>query len=145
MKTLLSGSIAGWLAFALLGCGDGGSTGSDDDMALSAQYDAPRAIEGAATNQSGTVLSNQPDVTDAADTDGAPAGLSDESSDAAPPELHWRACGQFEDRDLECAELEVPVDYDQPEAETVSIALRRIRANPLRSRPVARASAERAR
>jgi pimeloyl-ACP methyl ester carboxylesterase len=38
--------------------------------------------------------------------------------------LSWRACGA-----LECAEVEVPIDYDAPEAGTVPIALNRLRAN----------------
>ncbi|HWO08231.1 MAG TPA: alpha/beta hydrolase, partial [Polyangiaceae bacterium] len=46
-------------------------------------------------------------------------------------ELSWRACGQFEDRNLECAEVMVPVDYGQPGGELLPIAVRRIQANPL--------------
>lgn len=48
-----------------------------------------------------------------------------------PPELSWRSCGTFQDRNLECAEVLVPLDYDQPEGEPLPIAMRRIVANPL--------------
>ena len=73
------------------------------------------------------------DAESAAQDEGAPDPdlAPPEDSGTARAELEWRNCGQFEDRNLQCAEVLVPVDYDQPEGEQVSIAMRRIQANPL--------------
>jgi pimeloyl-ACP methyl ester carboxylesterase len=67
----------------------------------------------------------------------APVGLAAEPTSEpvlARPALDWRPCGQFADRDIECAELDVPIDYAQPSGEQVTLALRRILANPLEPR-----------
>ncbi|MEO8184918.1 MAG: alpha/beta hydrolase [Deltaproteobacteria bacterium] len=55
---------------------------------------------------------------------------SGEPAQAPPLELRWRACGQFDDHDLDCAEVEVPVDYSQPDGEKLLLAVRRIHADP---------------
>src|SRR5262245_48977215 len=70
---------------------------------------------------------------DVASADSAAAD-ADVSSDVAldgGSELRWRNCGQFEDRNLECAEVTVPVDYDLPDGDQLQVSVRRILANPL--------------
>ena len=70
----------------------------------------------------------------AADDATADDATADDASSVAlsrGTELEWRNCGQFENRNLECAEVEVPVDYDQPDGETLLVSVRRILANPL--------------
>jgi pimeloyl-ACP methyl ester carboxylesterase len=69
---------------------------------------------------------------------GAPSteldAAADSPTDARPlssAALGWRNCGQFEDRNLECAEVTVPLDYDLPEGDEIAISVRRIAANPL--------------
>jgi pimeloyl-ACP methyl ester carboxylesterase len=55
----------------------------------------------------------------------APASSSVEESDGRPEgSLTWRACGG-----VECAEVEVPIDYAAPEAGSIAIAINRIRAS----------------
>jgi len=49
-------------------------------------------------------------------------------SGPAPFELSWRSCGVSGTRTVQCAELQVPLDYDNPESERVLIALNRILA-----------------
>ncbi len=46
------------------------------------------------------------------------------------PQLRWRSCGESAGRDLFCAELDVPLDYDAPDGETLPIAMNRLLANP---------------
>jgi pimeloyl-ACP methyl ester carboxylesterase len=133
MKTILSSGILGFLSVILFACG------GEDSHA-----DAP----------AGTIADNAADsaddVADAADTDAAPAPGEQAPGAATPvavtppnpeapidptleaaPVLSWRSCGTFQDRDLECAEVLVPIDYDQPEGAMLPIAMRRIVANPL--------------
>lgn len=139
MKTLLSSGIAGSLLLGLLACG--GENPEDASVALaepnpSLTEEAPESPAAPAPE----VFSNLPaEVEPTPDTAlemPAPAGLeaAPEAPPAAPVTLDWRPCGQFADRDIECAELDVPVDYAQPEGEQVTLALRRIRANPLEPR-----------
>jgi pimeloyl-ACP methyl ester carboxylesterase len=47
-------------------------------------------------------------------------------SSPTPFELSWRSCGISGTRTVECAELQVPLDYDNPESERILIALNRI-------------------
>jgi pimeloyl-ACP methyl ester carboxylesterase len=63
----------------------------------------------------------------------APATAAEPAADtgAAPAELSWRSCGQFQDRNLECTEVLVPIDYTQPEGGQLPVALRRVQADPL--------------
>ena len=51
---------------------------------------------------------------------------TDDTSDTAAPvrELAWESCGG----DVECAEFEVPVDYDDPEGDTLAISVNRVPA-----------------
>ncbi|HWO14212.1 MAG TPA: alpha/beta fold hydrolase, partial [Polyangiaceae bacterium] len=142
MKTLLSSGLMGSLSLVLFACGAG------DDTAPTA--DAPGT--GASDTASSSESDSAGEASGAVDVEGVdPAGASSlEQPPAAPPtsdtpvmpevpvtptlevaELSWRACGQFHDRDLECAEVSVPVDYEQPDGEKLPIALRRVLANPL--------------
>jgi hypothetical protein len=121
MKTSLSLSIAGGLAFALFGCG-----GDDDGAGPSSPVDTTSTMDAEANPPADTAstpadppedVSSMPlldlDPVDgnvdpaAANVDGANPIFSD------PIELRWRACGQFADRELQCAELEVPVDDER--------------------------------
>jgi len=45
-----------------------------------------------------------------------------------PFELSWRSCGISGTRTVQCAELQVPLDYDNPESERILISLNRILA-----------------
>jgi pimeloyl-ACP methyl ester carboxylesterase len=47
--------------------------------------------------------------------------------------VDWRGCGTLGDRDVRCAEIEVPLDHDQPDGETTLISINLIPAN--RSEP----------
>jgi hypothetical protein len=54
------------------------------------------------------------------------------SSAPQPPtslsELEWRSCGSARGRDIECAELEVPVSEETPELGSLQLAMNRVRA-----------------
>jgi len=55
------------------------------------------------------------------------AGCSSSDSDqSSVPSLNWSACN--DDAQLECATLDVPRDYQEPNAGNISLALRRYRA-----------------
>jgi len=135
MKTLLSSGLIGCLSLSLFACG----SGDDENDALAARD------PGAAT-PSGSGVDTIDDGADVAE-DGSDVP-ADETPDApldttpADPEipvtptlevtdLDWRSCGQFQDRNLECAEVIVPIDYERPDGEKLPIALRRILASPL--------------
>jgi len=64
----------------------------------------------------------------AAPGDAPPDGSA---ADIDVPEPSWRPCGQFDNRDLECAEVLVPIDYTAPDGEKLAVAMRRIVADPL--------------
>lgn len=103
MKTSPCSAIACVAIWVLSAC-------NDDDSPLSALASDDSTNELAATADDSS--------------SGSDAGL-------ARAELDWRNCGQFEDHNLECAEVLVPIDYDQPDGARLPIAVRRIRANPL--------------
>jgi pimeloyl-ACP methyl ester carboxylesterase len=135
MKTLLSFSIAGWLSVGLFGCnGDGGTL----DMASPEVPDANGATSTTPTDDAPITDdgAGDPDSTPSPDEPAGDGGTVDPGetpptpSLIARPPLDWRACGQFQDRNLECAEVEVPIDYADPEGETIDIAVRRILADP---------------
>jgi len=130
MKTLLSFGIAGWLSVGLLGC-----SGDDEASPVTLPAVVPGAVDAVPDVPAvvtGTPVSNPPPSDDVIpDTD--PPSIDETAPDPVAPrrELEWRACGQFENRNLECAEVEVPVDYDAPDGETLPLAVRRILADPL--------------
>lgn len=54
---------------------------------------------------------------------GCSNGSTTTSSAPAPSDLEWKKCG-----DIECAELEVPLDYGDPGAGSITLPLSRLRA-----------------
>jgi hypothetical protein len=113
MKTALSFSIAGWLAFALVGC-----AGNDDGAGLSVPLDATPTTDADASSPANTA--STPPAHSSEDISSIPLpaldpvdanadGVAPIFSDPLQP-LQWRPCGQFEDRELQCAELEIPVE-----------------------------------
>jgi pimeloyl-ACP methyl ester carboxylesterase len=135
MKTLLSISIAGWLSLGLFGCG--GDDETLEDASPEAAPDATTTSPPPADDAASTVVSDgtgdpEPEPV----VDGPSEGVSDPGEAqptpalVAPAPLEWRACGQFQNRNLQCAEVEVPIDYADPEGETIDIAVRRIVADP---------------
>ncbi|WPB87787.1 alpha/beta hydrolase [Streptomyces malaysiensis] len=55
------------------------------------------------------------------------------SSSAPVPKIDWQSCGELKLADFQCATVEVPTDYDNPDGETTTIALTRLPAtNPER-------------
>jgi len=140
MKTFLSSGLVGCLSLALFACDSG-----EDDVSLDAvDTTASNGSDGVDTTPDDGVDSSDGETTAEASTNDATAPVAPaETPDAAPnPEvqviptlevtdLAWRSCGQFDDRNLECAEVLVPIDYAQPDGDKLPIALRRILANPL--------------
>jgi pimeloyl-ACP methyl ester carboxylesterase len=138
MKTMLSSSFAVCLSLGFFGC-----AGSDDAQptgaSKSAPSPAPETTSEPIAPSPAAVLPEEPlnpsvaatpeDSPESTPTPGLVA-TSGGAAQAQPLELRWRACGQFDDHDLECAELEVPVDYSQPEGEKLLLAVRRIQADP---------------
>ena len=113
MKTFLSSGLAGCVSLAFFACG-----GADGDP-LVAESPAPAAVDGsdvATDDGSDTIIETLDEANGGEATNDANAP-SDVPADAAPnPEvqvaptlevtdLAWRSCGQFDDRDLECAEV----------------------------------------
>jgi pimeloyl-ACP methyl ester carboxylesterase len=134
MKNRLSLGLIGCLSLALSAC-----IGDDDDEASEAlapsgatnETESPAATEADAGEPreatSPAEIPAPPAPTDA-------AGARPEQPVAPALEIaepSWRSCGRFQDRNLECAEVLVPVDYAAPDGEKLPIAMRRIVANPL--------------
>jgi len=135
MKTLLSSGILGLLSIVLLACGDEDSPADEPaDPVANGAADSTDDAAGDADINDAAAPTPAEDIPAAAPP-GAVATPSTESPiDPAlevTPALDWRSCGTFQDRDLECAEVVVPVDYDLPDGEKLPIAMRRIVANPL--------------
>jgi pimeloyl-ACP methyl ester carboxylesterase len=133
MKTLLSSGLVGF-SFVLVAC-----SAADDTGSPAATTAAPATATPAATPPPASVNDAPAAVPSAMPV---PPGASGESPPttleltpdpllSATPELRWRACGQFDNRNIECAELEVPVDYADPDGARLTLALRRILASPL--------------
>jgi pimeloyl-ACP methyl ester carboxylesterase len=66
--------------------------------------------------------------------DGSATGSSDDptAGDAAAGGIDWSECGA----DLECAEIDVPLDYDDPEGETITLSVSRAPATGDRIGPL---------
>jgi pimeloyl-ACP methyl ester carboxylesterase len=95
------------LAAALLlagACSDGGS----DDPAAADDTTTTTAAEAESTT-----------------TTGGAAGAGDPLGGFVPEPLEWEGCGGR----LECATLEVPLDWDDPEGDTIELAVTRIPAS----------------
>lgn len=140
MKTLLSSGITGLFALGLFGCSGAGDEAGEPTAPVPTNVVTPDSpsVE-APPSPSDTGSSDVPDTV-AAESPPSPPDIDlptdfmgePHSPPVAPrPALSWRPCGQFDDRNIECAELEVPIDYQQPEGETLTLALRRVLANPL--------------
>ena len=56
--------------------------------------------------------------------------VSDDPLDDTAAAPSWRGCGTALDRNVHCAEIAVPVDYDDPAGETIEIAINRVDADP---------------
>lgn len=133
MKTHFYLGLMSCLSLALSACI------SDDDgdaPVVAAPSDAANDIDTAVTPEG--ALEEQADAGRSAETpEPVPADATGASAEQpiAPtlevPELSWRSCGRFQDRNLECAEVLVPIDYADPDGEKLPIAMRRIVANPL--------------
>jgi pimeloyl-ACP methyl ester carboxylesterase len=130
MKTILSSGILGFLSVVFLACGGEDSLAGDpaDTIADDAADSADDVANAADTDD---------DAEPAPGVEAPPVAVTPPPSETidvtleAAPVLSWRSCGQFQDRNLECAEVIVPIDYAQPDGETLPIALRRILADPL--------------
>jgi len=112
MKTLLPFAGASWLALTLSACG-GGDT-------------APSPVVAPETNPTADRVRF-----DAADGDVRFEVGMHEIATRAPASgfsLSWRDCGTAGTRAVQCAELQVPLDYDDPDGERIVIALNRILA-----------------
>jgi pimeloyl-ACP methyl ester carboxylesterase len=59
---------------------------------------------------------------------GDDAPLADSADQAR--EVSWRHCGIAADRDVECAEVSVPLDHGDPGAGEIQIAINRVKADP---------------
>lgn len=142
MKTLLSSGIAGSFLLGLLACA--GSDSGDGDPVAAAQPiaafpaatpDAPALdVAPPAPEVLGPVAPTPEDTPEDATPVGFLGEPSTEPASALPvasAPLDWRPCGQFADRNIECAELAVPIDYAQPDGEQLTLALRRVLADPL--------------
>ncbi|MEY2931956.1 MAG: hypothetical protein RL033_2705, partial [Pseudomonadota bacterium] len=140
MKTLRSSGIAGSLLLGLFACAcsdsiEEGAVAAAQPIAAPAA--APEAPAPELTQPAPEVLGPVAPTPEDTQEVPAPVGFMGEPESPAsvePTVLDWRPCGQFADRDIECAELDVPVDYTQPEGELVTLALRRVAANPLEPR-----------
>jgi pimeloyl-ACP methyl ester carboxylesterase len=135
------------LVAALLGFVSG--CGSDDDGSEPAAVDVETAIQAADSTPPPEPASDEPasdsppppepaaDSTppvELAEDSPTPVEPSPEPTPAAQPPadslerpadaLSWSPCGN-----LECAEVEVPIDHDEPAAGTISIAINRARAS----------------
>lgn len=94
------------LTSATLGCSDGDDT------------------DGAAREPDRTERSRRTTDDDPDDEDGRDTTTSTWPDDASPldvPELEWDGCG----RGLECATLEVPLDWEDPTGDTIELAVAR--------------------
>ena len=120
MKTLLSSGLIGCLSLAFFACGSGDD--EHDALAADPSVDPAAAEDGA--DVAGTATSADPE------SPVEPTLESPIEPTLEVPALAWRSCGQFQDRNLECAEVLVPIDYEQPDGEKLPIALRRILADP---------------
>lgn len=139
MKTLLSSGLLGCLSLALFACG--GDDSLADGPADTGAVDATdTAANDAVDDTTPSAVTERDPVAPRPTVDSAspPSGVTSTNTEApidpvleAVPGLDWRSCGTFDDRNLECAEVEVPVDYDQPDGEKLPIAMRRVVANPL--------------
>jgi len=136
MKTMLSSSVAVCCSLGFFGC-----AGVDDAPPTGASRPAPAAetpIEPIASSAIELPPAHELEPSVPTTPSGSLETLptpelvvaSGESTRAQPLELRWRACGQFDDHDLDCAEVEVPVDYSQPDGDKLLLAVRRIQADP---------------
>ena len=132
MKTQFSLGLIGCLSLTLSAC-----ISDDDDDAPEVIAPSDTANDTAAASEG--AVAERMDAGPAAEPPEPPvpgdASGIDPEQPLAPtldvPEPSWRSCGRFQDRNLECAEVLVPVDYAAPEGEKLPIAMRRIVANPL--------------
>jgi pimeloyl-ACP methyl ester carboxylesterase len=137
MKTALLSGILGISCIASLACG--GEEPRADDPADDADIVADNAAGSADDVNERDGDPRDGDVSPGEEGPGAAAVGVTTPNDEEPVDLSlrpaaaltWRSCGAFQDRDLQCAEVLVPVDYDQLDGEMLPIAMRRIVANPL--------------
>lgn len=92
------GALAALVALAVLAAGCSASGGASDRGSASSTTEAPQATE--------------PD---------APATEGTDPQEPAAPPLEWTECGGG----FECADLEVPLDHDDPDGPTITVAINR--------------------
>lgn len=128
--------VAALLGF-LSGCGsgdDGSGPAVDVESAIQAGDSNPPAEPASDSNPPPEPASDSPPPVDLAAESPAPVEPSPEPTPPVEPpadslerpadSLSWSPCGN-----LECASVEVPIDQDEPEAGTISIAINRARAS----------------
>ncbi|WP_017585107.1 alpha/beta fold hydrolase [Nocardiopsis ganjiahuensis] len=64
----------------------------------------------------------------------APPALADPLPETPVRSIDWETCGEEESPDAECGTLTVPIDWDDPDGETIDLALARIPASDPDSR-----------
>jgi pimeloyl-ACP methyl ester carboxylesterase len=133
MKTLLSSGIVG-LSLSLFACS--GDDGEPPEVTTATPAAATTTTPTSEDNGGESATPGAVPEPVSADDDVAPVTPTTPEvlptpTLAALPELDWRPCGQFDNRNIECAELDVPIDYADADGERLTLALRRILANPL--------------
>jgi pimeloyl-ACP methyl ester carboxylesterase len=79
---------------------------------------------GADTSSNGGGSNNDGGNSDGGNSDGSNNGGGDGSADDGSGTMDWQTCGGG----AECAELEVPLDYDDPEGDTIPVSVARVPA-----------------
>ncbi|MBI5488642.1 MAG: alpha/beta fold hydrolase [Deltaproteobacteria bacterium] len=127
MRIIRTACIGVWLCGTAAACDSASSTGDTvDDVA------------GDGLEEDGAVEAGDEDV--AADTDIAADGEDEDEADVPPPPLEWGPCDTSDwpagyplpADGVECAALDVPLDYGDPSAGTIplTVALHRSRHHP---------------
>ena len=126
MKKLLSCASASWLALTLSACG-----GGDDDPPIQPETDPDMETLPSTPDEPAVVPPTTMDDEPVDPEIPLPTDVILAADDTPSPvrfELSWRSCGTTGTRAVQCAEMQVPLDYDNPDGERILIALNRILA-----------------
>jgi pimeloyl-ACP methyl ester carboxylesterase len=133
MKTLLPFASVSWLTLSLAACGGGGDVApvavmatDTDEVAAPLDDVEPSADMGYPRWPSASDLEGRLEAIALATPLAARAPVEDPVERGFA--LSWRDCGVAGSRAVQCAEMQVPLDYDDPESELILIALNRILA-----------------